>query len=305
MIPALLTAICFAGAALSARQSTTLIGPFRANSLRLLVAVVVLGGICLTDWQTMPAGIGNPFLLAGGIGFGLGGFCMMQSLKRLGSPRSLLYVESGTAILAGFLAWVLLDDHLGLPQLLACGVILGGVAIAGRQWIKQEKRVQGIDPKGYAYAAGAALFQAVSLVISRGAFLEAAAQSVSVGKFSAAFYRLIGGLLIALLLLGLYRLFRPQARERMPLNLFPRQTSLMRQPLLWVSANALFGPILGVTFWLWAVSIMNPGMVQAIAATAPLISIPVSRKLEGNSLNPAFYLGAPVAIAGISLLVLC
>ncbi len=307
MLPAFFTAICFALAAVSAQQSTSLIGALRANFFRLFVAVLILGLLALLSWRGMPTALLWEFALAGGIGFGLGGYCMMQALKRLGSPQSLLMVESCTAIIAGGLAWVALDDILTIPQILSCAIILCGVLFAGSSWIKEETTSRKAPLQGYLYAAAAAMFQAMSLVLSRHAFLVAADLDAGIDKFNAAFIRLVGGLLIALLLIS-FSSFRTKSQLSFKWSYFSqlvfRNRSLKQQPLIWVLANALFGPVLGVTCWLWAVSLLNPGIVQSIAATAPLISIPISRKLESHPLGSRFFIGAPIAILGITALML-
>jgi drug/metabolite transporter (DMT)-like permease len=307
VLPASLTAICFALTAVSARQSATLIGPLRANFFRLLLAMLILGCIALLSWRGMPRSVLWEFALAGGIGFGLGGFCMMQALKCLGSPRALLAVESATAVLAGLFAWVALDDTLTPQQILSCAIILGAVLYAGSAWIREEPMARRNSIYGYTLAGAAALFQATSLVLSRHAFLEARGLGVPVDMFNAAFIRLCGGLSIALLLI-MANVIRQGGRISLhPVGLsqlWVRKATFKQQPFVWVTANALFGPVLGVTCWLWAVSLLNPGIVQSIAATAPLISIPVSRCLESHPLGTRFYVGAPVAILGITLLML-
>jgi drug/metabolite transporter (DMT)-like permease len=47
---------------------------------------------------------------------------------------------------------------------------------------------------------------------------------------------------------------------------------------------------------------MNPGAVQAVAAMAPLISVPFARWLQGHRPPALWYLGALIAIAGLALL---
>lgn len=307
MLPAILTAFCFAGAAVSARRSASLVGPLWANQLRLLIAVILLGGMALITWERMSSGILARFLFAGGIGFGLGGFCMMQALKRLGSPRALLSVESVTAVLAGGISWSYLGDRLGPFQILACLIILAGILLAGSTWIRERPDPSRHHPSGYVFALGASVFQAISLVMSRDAFLIASAKQMSVEPLNAAFVRLMGGLVIAFLLLAgsSGQLLKAGNPKRFRVALIRRDEPLGNQPLLWASANALAGPVFGVSCWLWAVSLINPGIVQSIAATAPLISIPLSRKLEWNQLGARFYTGSMTAISGIALLALC
>jgi drug/metabolite transporter (DMT)-like permease len=307
VLPAFLTAICFACTAISAQQSTSLIGPLRANLYRLLVALLILSCGVLFFYREMPVRLATEFAIAGAIGFGGGGFCMMQALRRLGSPQSLLLVESQTAIFAGLGAWLFLQDTLTPTQLLFCGVIIGGILFAGSSWIQEKASTTKTSIAGHLFTAGAAFFQAISLVISRHAFLSAAATGVPVNTFHAAFLRLAGGLIAAVLMLllaGKLRNVMKQTSGSQSTSLFVMGNPLHKQPVFWIVSNAVFGPVLGVTCWLWAVSLLNPGLVQSIAATAPLISIPISRKLEHHRLGIRFYIGGPIAILGLAGLVL-
>ncbi len=306
MFPAVLTSLCFALTAVSARQSTALVGPIRANFYRLLIAILILGVLTSFTRQSLDTSLNFLFFIAGAVGFGLGGFCVMQSLKRLGAPLTLLVVESLTAIFAGGLAWIILKDGMSLSQILSCGIILAGVIVAGTSgWRKKD--FQHLERKdylqGFAFTAVASVFQAISLVISRHAFLLAKQEALEVSKFDAAFIRLIGGLGIAMALLA-YQYLKMRKEKDKWVPFVNRGESLRHQPYIWASANALFGPVLGVTCWLWAVSVMNPGIVQSIAATSPLISIPVARLLESHRIGSQFYVGAVVAILGITALVL-
>lgn len=251
----------------------------------------------------------SEFALAGGIGFGLGGACMMQALRRLGSPHALLAVESITAVIAGFLSWVVLDDKLAPMQIIFCALILSGVLIAGSSWIHDmETQSRSRSIQGYCFAGAASVFQAISLVISRHAFLEAKELGVGISSLDAAFVRMIGGFAIALILLIFVATRNPNHKHpRGPIigDLLQRQKPLREQPWVWITLNALLGPVLGVTCWLWAVSLLNPGIVQSIAATAPILAIPISRFLESNPIEKRFFIGAPIAILGITALMIC
>jgi drug/metabolite transporter (DMT)-like permease len=298
VIAALLTAFCFAGAGVSARRSTVLLGAERANLLRLLVGVGVLGVVAAIFWKGMSGAVGARFALAGVIGFGGGGYCMMHALRLLGSPRALLGVESLTAIFAGGLAWGVLGDPLTVPQLLSCLVILGGVLWAGSAWSEGTVEASWRERRaGFVFALLASGAQALSLVLSRQAFLLAAQGADVVGKFDAAFLRLLGGGAFAILILALAA--RPQAEAGKARRLLDPGASWRGQPLLWGVVNGLCGPVLGVTCWLWAVSLLHPAIVQSVAATAPLLSVPLSRTLEPGGLGGRFFTGAPLAILGI------
>lgn len=311
MFPSLLTALCFALAGISARQSTLHSGPLRANVGRLVLGLLILSGIALLRWQGMSISAVLRFAAAGAIGFGIGGYCMMLTLRRLGTPTALLLVESCTAVLAGLLAWFALGDVLAVSQILACLTILAGVLIAGSGWIAASQPAQ-LHHRiaGYGFGILASASQAVSLVLSRQVFLQSATLGEPIDKLDAAWIRLIGGALLACLILltlrrrNWHQPHPPRNPEASAFRWFRSQTPLLQQPLTWMLINALMGPVMGVTCWLWAVSLLNPGIVQSIAATAPLISLPIARCLEREPIGIAFFIGAPVAIIGTALLAL-
>ena len=311
MIPSFFTAVCFAMAGISARQSAQTSGAERANIGRLVVGVVVLGILAGISWQGIPYRLMMGLAIAGGIGFGIGGFFMMQSLKRLGTPTSLLLVESLTAAIAGALAWIAIHDTMNSRQVIACSIIIGAVLFSGGAWIREKNKTVSIKTRyiGYGFAFLASCCQAISLVVSRQVFLTASQQNLPIEKLDAAFVRMIGGASIALLFFIVMIL----RSGKLPDFLESKQVKFRwirsaipfyQQPLFWIIVNGLVGPVLGVTCWLWAVSLINPGIVQSVAAIAPLISVPVSRMLEKESLGIQFYIGAPIAIAGIALLAL-
>ena len=310
MIPSLLTALCFAMAGISARQSTQYSGAERANTGRLLVGIIILGILALLSWQGMPFRSMIGLAIAGGIGFGFGGFCMLQSLRRLGTPTSLLMVESITAVLAGALAWVTVKDTMNPQQILACGIIISSVLFAGWKWMR-ESQPEAIRDRyaGYSFAFLASTFQAISLVISRQVFVSAAQNGLPIEKLDAAFVRMVGGAAIACVFLVSLSFRQGELpdflkNEKVKFQWIRSGAPTIQQPLFWITVNGLFGPVFGVTCWLWAVSLINPGIVQSIAAVAPLISLPVARLLEKEKLGMQFYIGAPVAIVGIALLAL-
>ncbi len=108
MYAALLTALLFALTGVCATQASRLLGAGRANAWRLIVALVILG-----IWaHGFGSGLGGSvlfwFMLAGGIGFGLGGWCVFQSLRRIGSTLTLLIVQCAAALFATAIGWIFL-----------------------------------------------------------------------------------------------------------------------------------------------------------------------------------------------------
>ncbi len=69
-------------------------------------------------------------------------------------------------------------------------------------------------------------------------------------------------------------------------------------PWAWVILNTLLGPVLGVTCYQWALRSAPAGIVLPIVATAPLLTVPISRALELSRPSARFWIGAVVAVLG-------
>ena len=327
---ALLTALFYGMTPACARRSIRLLGFARANVWRLVVALVVLGSLAFTVGR----GVGDQagaFALAGAVGFGLGGFAMFRALPLLGAPLGSLVVETTAAVVAGVLAWVWFADAVTLPVLGFSAVILAGVVVGLLPYARGVRR----HPRlrlGIAFAVVAAVAQAFSGVLSRRALLatqqaeKARGTGLRVGAsfehvFSAAFDRLVGGVLVAVALLVVAHLLNRRA-EWARASLTPAASAPERgavwtptpdaalgrllpdRPWFWVGATAVFGPILGVTSMVWALQTLQPGVAQAIAAMAPLIAIPAARWLEGYRPPAGYAVGVLVAVLGLAGLAL-
>ena len=325
MVAALLAALFYGVTPPCARRSIRLLGFARANVWRLVVALVVIGVLAFTVGR----GTGDEaalFALAGAVGFGLGGFAMFRALPLLGAPLSSLVVETTAAVVAGVLAWVWFGDAVSPAAVGFSLVILAGVVIGLLPYVRSAERPPRLR-LGLLFGLLSALAQALSGVLSRKGLLstQQAANARGGGikvassfdfAFSAAFDRLVGGLIGALALLALAMLLArrapwarasltPEARgaERGAVWTTP-DTGLGRalpdRPWFWVGANALFGPILGVTAMVWALQSLQPGVAQAIAALAPLIAIPSARWIEGYRPPARYALGVLIAVLGLA-----
>ena len=299
MHAALLTALLFALTAVCANQSSRLLGAGRANAWRLLVALVLLGTWAHLFGQGFSGSAVHWFLLAGGIGFGLGGWCMFQALRRVGSTLSLLTVECAAAIFAAAIGWIVLGASLRGIEVVLAGLILVGVVVGMSPGpIPNLRRAQVLAGCGLALLA--AFFQATSFNISRHAFNLLQVGGESPEFFSAAYQRLAGGFMVAafIYLLTLGTRSMRQVRPKSPFS------SPLPAPA-WVVMNALFGPILGVTCVLWAISLVeNPGLVQAVAATATLLTVPFAYFLEGARPRRSYYFGCVIALGATAGLLL-
>jgi drug/metabolite transporter (DMT)-like permease len=290
MIGALGTLLFFAVTPVFANQAAHRLGSLRANFLRLLVAALLLG-----SWAHLAGrGVGGAgfgwFVVGGVVGFGVGGVAMFQSLPRLGSNLSTLIVQCVSAVVAAGVEWIWLGTRLTPAQMACAGITLTGVVIG-----LLPRSLTRVSPaewgSGLAWALLSAAGQGAGAVISRKAFAVAAAARETIDPGSAAYQRALGGLAVAavaLVIAARWRAERPRTEGRG----WP-----------WVLGNALTGPVLGVTCFQWALRTTPAGIVQPIVAAAPLLTIPFAAWIEGTRPRATYYVGAVLAVAGVSGLI--
>jgi drug/metabolite transporter (DMT)-like permease len=312
MIPALFAAFFFGVTPVVAGRGVALIGFVRQNVLRLLFAAVVLGAWAFMFGQGL-RGQSLLFATAGAIGFGIGGMSLLAALPRLGAPLASLIEETLAAAVAAIVAFYWYADKLTTLQLEFCGVILLGVVIGLVPYVRQTS-IKGIDRKGLALGVGlallAALGQGVSLAATKKGILLMKAAHTPPDVITIAFQRMIGGLLVALVvyLVARYVWTRKWGFTAADGTTGPVLGSeggkLTTRPLYWAGLNSLLGPILAVTCTVWAQQTLSAGVVQSIAAVAPLIAVPFAFWLQGHRPPKLWYLGAAVAIVGLVVLYL-
>ena len=305
MHAALLTAVLFAFTGVCAAQASQLLGAGRANAWRLVVALVILGVWAHGFGPGLGGGVLAWFLLAGGIGFGCGGWCVFQALRRIGSTLTLLIVECSAAVFAAGIGWIWLGAALGLRDMACAALILTGVAVGMTPGPIPALRRDAVQA-GCLLAIAAALCQAVSFNLSRHAFSVLQHTGESIQPLGAAYQRMLGGCLIAVPLYALTAAV--QSCSRAPKQPDAQSAPFPKSPLpaaAWVGLNALLGPVLGVTCMLWAISLVaNPGLVQAVAASSTLLTVPFARRLEAARPRLAYFLGCLLALGGIAGLLL-
>lgn len=297
---AVLTAILFALTGVCAAQASRMLGAGRANAWRLVIALAVLAG-WVHGFGPGLRGSGLPwFLTAGGIGFGLGGWCTFQALRRVGSTLTLLTGECAAALFAVVIGWVALGASLrpletGFVVMVISGVVIGispgPIPALGRKAVVA----------GCGFAMAGALFQAVSLNLSSHAFALMKEAGEGIRPIEAAYQRLLGGAAIAVVLHAITVAVRRSSGVVVnDIHAAPFPKSILPAPA-WVVLNALCGPVLGVTCLLWAVSLVgNPGLVQTVAATATLLTVPLARRLEGARPGLPYFTGCGLALGGVA-----
>lgn len=296
LLPAFLSSFFFALNATCASHSIRLLGTLRANLSRLVIGALVLGLFAHTIGGGFTSAGTAWFLLSGVIGLGVGDLGVYGALPLLGSRITVLMVQCLAAPLAALGEWWWLGTRLSAAQVLCGGIILLGVAAALVPSRSNPPHVR-VRPIGFLYGIIGACGQGLgAALLSRKAVMVAAAAGESVSNvtfgLTAAYERLVAGLIFTLSWFWILRLLR-----RLP-DSPPSGTSRARAPWLWTLANGLAGPVAGVGCYQWALATTPSGVVLPIAATTPLVSIPIAFWLEGDRPSRRSIVGGVIAVAG-------
>jgi len=141
----------------------------------------------------------------------------------------------------------------------------------------------------------AAFGQGSGAVFTRKAFDVARDAGQHIDGGTAAYQRILGGLLLTAVVLLIHRLHKSPATP-------PQETAPSSHPWrrAWprVIANALCGPAIGVAFFQWALAVAPTGIVLSIVATTPLVVIPFTMLLDHEHPTARSLAGGAVAVLG-------
>jgi len=295
MLAAFLATFFYAVSIVFANRSVRACGPRTANLGRLLVAAAALGLFAHTVGNGFSSA-STPWLLASGaIGMGLGDLGVFAALPLIGSRLSVLMTQCLAAPIAALFEWWWLGTALTGTQIFWGTVVLGGVALALMPSKSSPPRVP-VRPIGFLFGFIGALGQGIGAVISRqGNFVALAAGEPAINGITAAYHRIIGGLVVVAVFYLVFALLRR-----------PTPPAFHPEPRgwKWYVANGFAGPVLGVSCYQWALVHAPAGIVLPIVATTPLAAIPLTYWLEGDRPSRRSIAGGCIAVGGCIALTL-
>jgi drug/metabolite transporter (DMT)-like permease len=296
MLASFLAAFFFALNATCASHSVRTLGPARANIGRLIIATLLLGLFAHTLGHGFASASVPWFIASGIIGMGLGDLAVFAALPLLGSRITVLMTQCLAAPLAALGEWLWLGTRLTLAQIAWGVLILAGVAIAIMPGRSSPPRMK-VRPIGFLFGVIAACGQGFGALVSRKGvnIAEAAGEAAHNATFglTAAYQRILAGFIFVVLWFMARRLIGR------PSGAFASSVAADRRAgYWWMLANALAGPVLGVGCYQWALATTPSGIVLPIAATAPLLSIPIALWLEGDRPPGRAILGGVLAVGG-------
>lgn len=299
------TSLLFAFSIVFAARSTRRLGSTVANLARMTVALIFLG-VWAHGWGEGAGGASLPFfLLSGVIGFGFGDLALYQALPRIGPRLTILLNQCLAAPVAALAERLWLGVALTPAQLLWSGVILGGVALALAPAHALE-----VPPRlrwsGTFFGLIAAAGQGLGAVVSRKAYQVAALSGSHVDGGTAAYQRMLGGIVVAggfFLLTRLWFRWRPRPEEEFPEGDAPLWRERWRAGWPWMFLNAMAGPVMGIACYQHALATTASGIVLPIVATSPVFAMALAFLLEGERPSLRSMAGGILAVAGSIALV--
>ena len=291
MLPAILTTLLWSSSAICAARSARLVGGAAANVTRMAVATFLLG--LWAHFSPWAHGLGGPplpwFFASGFLGFGLGDVAMFVALQRIGPRLTMLLTHCLAAPLAATTEWIWLGEGLSGKEILCALVILGGVglALAPDHGTGVDRRTFWIGVLG---GLGSAAGQGFGSVLSRKANEVAEIMGHSVDGGTAAYQRIVMGLLVALAFFLIQRKVKPER---------PADPGVWKVAWLWIIANALAGPSLGVACYQWGLITTKTGVIMPIVALAPIVTQLLAWAVDGTRPTPRTIIGGAIAVAGV------
>jgi drug/metabolite transporter (DMT)-like permease len=229
-------------------------------------------------------------------------FFLFQSYPLLGARLTVLIIQCGAALTGAVVEWLWQGARLTGSQIAAGAAILAGVALVlapGKHLTASPRELRW----GVALSVLGAFGNGWGAVLSRQAFAVAKMEGQNIDGPTAAYQRLMGGLMVAgvcLLATALRRALAPGAPA--PPGGASR-AERWRRAWPWVLATGIVGQTLGVSCYQWALKTTKTGLVLAIVSTVPLVIIPFSSRMEGEKITRRSVCGGVLAVLGVIALV--
>lgn len=282
-IASLLTAVCWTFSAIYFEKAGRRVGSLSVNIIRIFLGVIFLGITTLfTRGMFFPidATPYNWFWLgiSGIVGFFLGDLFLFKSYTIIGSRTSQL-VMSLAPMITAVIGWFFLSEYLTPKSIAGIVVSVTGIMIA----VAGKKLRLDVPVKGFLYAIGGALGQAVGLILSKkgmGDYDAIAATQI----------RAIFGFAAFALLVTFMRRWRKvilATGERKSMNA--------------ITIGAMFGPFISVSLSLFAVKHTETGIASALMALTPIFIIIPSAIMFKEKITARQVTGAVISIIGASI----
>ncbi len=296
------TTICWSIGIFPFTEAARKLGANSVNHLRLLLAVIMLSAIVIllfsisfTELFTLPLPEHWLWLgLSGLIGLALGDYFGFTSFSILGARMGSLFgtLAPGAALILGY---SFLHETLNIIGITGIAVTIAGVA-----WLSSSKKNtstallhHGSLSKGIFFGVLSAICQGVGLVLaSKG--LKLKIEGADLNPVHATWIRMIVGTTIIFIFS-----FITGRLQKLMAPIIKNQDN----GIPYAIAGTVFGPVLGVSFSMYAVSLINASVAQTIFSLVPVFALPLSYFFYKEKITWQALAGAVIAVIGVLLLI--
>lgn len=291
-ISALGTVVCWVICSIAFERAGKRIGSMPLNLIRLIFALVLIsiytyitrGHILPTD-ATKEAWLW--LSLSGIIGFFIGDLCLFKAFVTIGSRISLL-IYSLAPPFSAILGYYVFSETMSVFAILGMCIIIGAICLV--VFKKEAQKVSFSHPvKGVVFAFIGTLGQATGVVLSK-IGMQLPGNTVY-DPFASTQIRIISSMLCFSLLFLITR------RWSYFFKSFKNKTAMGE-----IAIGSLFGPFIGVSLSLIAITYTSIGIASTITALLPVAIIFPHVLIYKEKVQLREIIGAIISVIGVSLL---
>lgn len=225
--------------------------------------------------------------ISGIIGLVIGDTFLFKAFTMIGTRLSMLLM-SLTPAMSAILAYFFLGERIVMLGIIGMIITLFGIVLVvfDRKEKDASHSQRGL---GILYGILGAVGQALGLIFAKLAFEES-----NINGFLATFVRLFSA---AILILPVSIMLR---RYKNPITLYKSDT----KGLALTFGGTFFGPFLGITLSLIAISNTSVGIASTLMATVPVIMLPIGKFVFKDQIKLRAVIGSVIAVVGIAILFL-
>jgi len=287
---ALATAFCWSGSSMAFTAASERIGSMQVNINRMILGSILLAlTILLMNLNYNISSTQVKYLVISGfVGFVIGDSFLFKAFQLIGARLGMLLMSLVPAF-STVMGYFFLNEFLQVWGILGIIVTLFGIALVILDKKPNPTSKYKLTKTGVIYGVMGALGQASGLIFAKLAFADG-----QINGFVATFVRLTSAIII------FFPLALLAGRYKNPVKLYSKNIKA-----LWFTlTGTVFGPFLGVTASLIAISNTKVGIASTIMATVPVLMLPLVVLIYKEKLNWRSVVGAVLAVAGVAILFL-
>lgn len=291
-ISSFITVICWVVCSMSFEAAGKKIGSMSVNLIRMPLAFLLISittffsrGLVLPTDATPEAWLW--LSISGIIGFFIGDLCLFRAFIEVGSRISMLIYSLAPPITA-LMGYLVFGEEMTVYGIIGMFVTMGGISLVILK--RSGGKVQVNHPiKGVILALLGTLGQVFGVVFSKMGMNTQ--DGIVYDQFASSQIRIISSTICFILLFTITKRWGSI-----------KKAFTFKKSIAQVSLGALFGPYLGVTMGLYAITYTTFGIYSTIVATVPVVIILPHVLIYKEKIELREILGAFIAVIGVSML---